>query len=525
MIDLKSISEEKRFRLLVNAVVDYAIYMLDPEAASPTGIPAPQLIKGYTADEIVGEHFSRFYTEEDRAAGEPERALETALREGKYEARSVARAQGRHAVLGQRRDRPDLRREWRAHRLRQDHPRHRPSESRRRMSSSGPRRARPVAEAAGAGRADRRHRARLQQSDDGHRRLDRLPAAPPDLPSRQAPAISRGDLRNGRPGDRAHQPAAGLRPAPGAQARGDRRSTSGSTPSPRSSSRTLGSKIEVVLELEAGARPRRSRLGAAGNRAAQRRVQCPRRDAGRRPAGHRHRRHPAKATSISSASPSPTPAPGMPPATSSSARSSRSSPPRKSARAPGSACRKFTASRPRPAGGPKSSPGKATGRPSRSSCPARTRSWPQPDRDRSSPTLAQGAGGPAGRGQRAGPQVRRKPARRSGLRGGFHGERGRALRMLATPTRRPGFHRRRDARHERCRPGAQDAGIERRCAGAAGDRLQLMRSSGAGPNSRSCPSRIARKTSARPLPHSWKSTANRRLAEMAQGLQPRNARH
>src|SRR6185369_6494484 len=42
-------------------------------------------IKGYRADEIVGQHFSRFYTEEDRVAGEPPRALATALREGKYE--------------------------------------------------------------------------------------------------------------------------------------------------------------------------------------------------------------------------------------------------------------------------------------------------------------------------------------------------------------------------------------------------------------------------------------------------------
>ena len=63
-------------------------------------MPAPSAIKGYKADEIVGQHFSRFYTEEDRAAGEPQRALATALREGKYEKRGLAGAQGRHAASG-----------------------------------------------------------------------------------------------------------------------------------------------------------------------------------------------------------------------------------------------------------------------------------------------------------------------------------------------------------------------------------------------------------------------------------------
>ena len=48
-------------------------------------MPAPQRIKGYRPDEIIGQHFSRFYTEEDRAAGEPQRALATAAREGRFE--------------------------------------------------------------------------------------------------------------------------------------------------------------------------------------------------------------------------------------------------------------------------------------------------------------------------------------------------------------------------------------------------------------------------------------------------------
>ena len=76
---------EERFRLLVQGVHDYAIYMLDPKGVVTNWNSGAYRIKGYTADEIVGHHFSRFYTEEDRAAGEPQHALETAARVGRYE--------------------------------------------------------------------------------------------------------------------------------------------------------------------------------------------------------------------------------------------------------------------------------------------------------------------------------------------------------------------------------------------------------------------------------------------------------
>jgi PAS domain S-box-containing protein len=76
---------EQRFRMLVQGVQDYAIYMLDKEGRVTNWNPGAQKIKGYSEAEIVGQHFSRFYTEEDRAGGEPERALATALRDGKYE--------------------------------------------------------------------------------------------------------------------------------------------------------------------------------------------------------------------------------------------------------------------------------------------------------------------------------------------------------------------------------------------------------------------------------------------------------
>jgi PAS domain S-box-containing protein len=76
---------EQRFRMLVQGVRDIAIYMLDPDGRVSNWNAGAEAIKGYRQDEIVGQHFSRFYTEEDRAAGEPQRALETALKEGKYE--------------------------------------------------------------------------------------------------------------------------------------------------------------------------------------------------------------------------------------------------------------------------------------------------------------------------------------------------------------------------------------------------------------------------------------------------------
>jgi len=76
---------EERFKMLVQGVKDYAIYMLDTEGRVSNWNAGAELIKGYGAEEIVGQHFSRFYTDEDRAAGEPQRALETARTTGKYE--------------------------------------------------------------------------------------------------------------------------------------------------------------------------------------------------------------------------------------------------------------------------------------------------------------------------------------------------------------------------------------------------------------------------------------------------------
>ncbi len=78
-------SSEEQFRLLVQAVTDYAIYMLDAGGHVASWNQGAQRIKGYLPDEIIGQHFSRFYTPDERARGEPERALQTAIREGRYE--------------------------------------------------------------------------------------------------------------------------------------------------------------------------------------------------------------------------------------------------------------------------------------------------------------------------------------------------------------------------------------------------------------------------------------------------------
>ena len=78
-------ASEERFRLLVQSVTDYAIYMLDLEGRVSSWNGGAERFKGYSADEIMGEHFSRFYTEEDRDAGVPQIALETARNEGRFE--------------------------------------------------------------------------------------------------------------------------------------------------------------------------------------------------------------------------------------------------------------------------------------------------------------------------------------------------------------------------------------------------------------------------------------------------------
>lgn len=77
---------DERFRLLVEGVTDYAIYMLDPLGNIATWNAGAERFKGYRAEEILGQHFSRFYTPEDLASGVPDHALRTAREVGHFEA-------------------------------------------------------------------------------------------------------------------------------------------------------------------------------------------------------------------------------------------------------------------------------------------------------------------------------------------------------------------------------------------------------------------------------------------------------
>src|SRR5947208_4430574 len=80
------LESESRFRILVDGLIDYAIYMLDPSGIVTNWNAGAERMKGYRPAEIIGQHFSRFYGREDRAAGLPARVLETAAREGRFEA-------------------------------------------------------------------------------------------------------------------------------------------------------------------------------------------------------------------------------------------------------------------------------------------------------------------------------------------------------------------------------------------------------------------------------------------------------
>ena len=80
-----SLTDDGRYKLLVDAITDYAVYMLDRDGYVSSWNPGAERFKGYRPQEIIGEHFSRFYTLEDRAAGVPTRALNQAVTEGRFE--------------------------------------------------------------------------------------------------------------------------------------------------------------------------------------------------------------------------------------------------------------------------------------------------------------------------------------------------------------------------------------------------------------------------------------------------------
>lgn len=80
------LQSERRYRQLIEAVIDYAIFQLDPKGYIATWNPGAEHIKGYLPEEIIGKHFSVFYTDEDRKARVPQRALAEAAEKGRFEA-------------------------------------------------------------------------------------------------------------------------------------------------------------------------------------------------------------------------------------------------------------------------------------------------------------------------------------------------------------------------------------------------------------------------------------------------------
>jgi PAS domain S-box-containing protein len=76
---------EERYRLIVSNVKDYAIVSLDPEGRVASWNDGAERIKGYRAEEIIGQHFSRFYPAEDVSNAKPAFGLEQAARNGRFE--------------------------------------------------------------------------------------------------------------------------------------------------------------------------------------------------------------------------------------------------------------------------------------------------------------------------------------------------------------------------------------------------------------------------------------------------------
>ena len=76
---------DEEFRILVNTVKEYAIFMIDPEGVIKTWNEGARYIKGYDADEIIGKHISVFYTREEIAQGAPGYNLKMAREKGRFE--------------------------------------------------------------------------------------------------------------------------------------------------------------------------------------------------------------------------------------------------------------------------------------------------------------------------------------------------------------------------------------------------------------------------------------------------------
>src|SRR2546430_17258225 len=84
-LELEPFKSEERFRLMVDAVLDYSMFMLDPQGFVVTWNLGAQRLKGYTADEIIGQHFSVFYPAHAVVSRLPEHELEVATAQGRFQ--------------------------------------------------------------------------------------------------------------------------------------------------------------------------------------------------------------------------------------------------------------------------------------------------------------------------------------------------------------------------------------------------------------------------------------------------------
>ena len=115
---------EEQFRFLVDGVRDYAIFMLDQAGNVVSWNTGAEKIKGYRADEILGHHFSCFYSHEDIESERPERVLESAAKNGRFEDEGWRLRKERLTVLGQCRSYGLARRVWRHPRICKSFARH-----------------------------------------------------------------------------------------------------------------------------------------------------------------------------------------------------------------------------------------------------------------------------------------------------------------------------------------------------------------------------------------------------------------
>ena len=121
---IEALDDARRLQLLIDGVVDYAVYLISPQGRIATWNTGAQRLKGYSASEIIGQPYATFFTEEDRRARSSRHRSQDSRRERPLGAGGVARPQGRHAVLGARRRRCGPQRAGRGDRVCEDHPRH-----------------------------------------------------------------------------------------------------------------------------------------------------------------------------------------------------------------------------------------------------------------------------------------------------------------------------------------------------------------------------------------------------------------